>query len=767
MRTGAAALIAVVVVVTLSSCDSTEPLRPELMQATAPLEQSGTVGDAVLVAPAVRVTTSTGKAVPGVDVTFALTGGGGTLTTTARSTDASGIAVADGWTLGSTPGANTLVASATGVAASVTFTVTAQHAAPARMVLLSSISGDVQSGLPLPFPATVEFRDRFDNPATTATPTVRAEIASGDGQLSGVTAVQAVGGRAVFSSLVVTGTGIVTVRFSAPGLEPVFSTPFQVVPAVECGPATVRLDLEFALGDIRRYTMADLDAPACLFYQQARNQGQQYLVLFENMPQSGGYESAVYAGTQAEAAFTLRLRTGPADAARVAAARLPPLAPPGATHAWDFGGGPIYEIEPEQPPPADAEPRLLRAGRLVELQSASAAPQVGDTLVVFLNGISRLGIPSGNQKVVVRYVSDELIITEDSRLTTTLPRQNGSFNTPLTAAQLEALAQNYAAHGRVQGDSLFQRQHNSATASANDGRVIAVHSLMNADNIWGYTYSTTNYFVWDFWVGVANGATAGSNQQPQRVADNLFMHEITHMRHAGLLEQNGLSWQNQSRGNKWVVEGFARFTERLPIAARLLGTSNPSRVDNVTLPLNPLFNGAYFRDDVPTFLNAGSSMFEGYQNASFVFDYFADQIALQGGDWRAALREFLLRAGQPQTLDPVVGRWVAATSFDELFTRARVALYTDDIGDPLPAWTQYHQFQLRASRPPGSASGSDPRNAWPRLVPGAAFDNTITVLSGGGHGYLIDGTQAGAADARIVVDAPRRANAVMSVTRIR
>lgn len=767
MHTGAVALIVIITVVALTSCDSTEPLRPELMQATTALQQNGIVGEPVPVAPAVRVTSSRGKAVPGVNVTFAVTGGGGALATTTRVTDAAGVAVADGWTLGTTPGVNTLVVSAAGVATPVTFTVHAQHAAPVRMVLVGTISGEIQSGLPLPFPATVELRDRFENPATTATTTVRAELASGAGQLSGGTSVQAVDGRAVFNNLIVTGTGIVVVSFAATGFESVYTAPFQLVPAVECGPGTVRLDLDLALGQIRRFTTSDAETPACLYYQQLRNQGQQYLLLFENMPLSGGYETAVYSGTQAESAFSLRVRTGPPDAARIAAAQLQSPAPPGAIHAWDFGDGPIYEIEPEPPPPDAGGPLLLRAGRLLDLQTAAAEPQVGDTLVVFLNGISRLSIASGNQKVVVRHISDELIITEDARLSTTLPRQSGSFNTPLTTAQLEAIAQNYAAQARVQGNLLFQERHNSATTSTNGGRVIAVHSLMNADNIWGYTYSTTNYFVWDFWVGVANGATAGSNQQPQRVADNLFMHEIAHMRHAGLLEQHGLPWTNQYRGNKWVIEGFARFAERLPIAARLLGTTDPSRVTNVTLPLNPLFNGSYFRDDVPTYLNAGSSMFEGYQNASFVFDYFADQVALQGADWRGAVRDFLLAAGSAETLDPAVSRWIAGLSFNELFTRARIALYTDDIGDVLPPWTQYHQFQLRASRPPGSASNNDPRNAWPRLVPGTTVDNTTTVVIGGAYGYLIDGTQAAAADARIVVDAPRRVNAVMSITRIK
>jgi hypothetical protein len=406
----------------------------------------------------------------------------------------------------------------------------------------------------------------------------------------------------------------------------------------------------------------------------------------------------------------------------------------------------------------------------MQLNMLQVDPVVGDTLVVFLNALTRLGIGSANQKVVVRYVSPELIITEDSRLTTTLPRQNGSFNTPLTQTQLAAIAQEYGSYAKHQADALFEGRINGSTESTTGGRVIAVHSLMNSDNIWGYTYSTGNYFVWDYWVGVANGSTFGHSQQPQRVADNLFMHEIALMRHAGLIERNGLTWSNGDRGNQWVVEGFARFTERLPIAARLLGTTEPSRIDNVQLPFNPIFNNAYFRDDVPTFLNAGTILFDAYQNSSFVFDYFADQVALTGGDWKRALRELLLAAGTPQTMDATIARWLPGLTHGQLMTRARIALYTDDIGWTLPAWTQYHQYRLRDSRPAGSASASDPRNAWPTIRPGSAFDIAApggALYRGTAVGYIIDGTQAGSADATIIVDAPAKTNAVMSVTRIR
>src|SRR5690606_36055045 len=191
-------------------------------------------------------------------------------------------------------------------------------------------------------------------------------------------------------------------------------------------------------------------------------------------------------------------------------------------------------------------------------------------------------------------------------------------------------------------------------------------------------------FVWDYWVAT-DGRTKGLNQHPQRVADNLFMHEIAHMRHMGMLQHGGKGIAG--RGHRWLVEGFARFTERLPTTARILGTTTPSRTQNIGLPRNPAFGNAYFLDDVPTYLQAGSSMYHGYDASSFVFDYFADQVALSGGDWMQAVREFVLAGASEDDLDAAVQRWLPGVTFTDLSTRARIALYTDDLdASGLPAW---------------------------------------------------------------------------------
>ncbi|MGE3527031.1 MAG: hypothetical protein AB7I33_14000, partial [Gemmatimonadales bacterium] len=89
--------------------------------------QSAPAGGTVAVPPSVVVLDNTGSPVPGVAVTFAVASGGGSLTGGSTSTNASGIATVGSWTLGATPGTNTLTATAggTGIKGNpVTFTAT-------------------------------------------------------------------------------------------------------------------------------------------------------------------------------------------------------------------------------------------------------------------------------------------------------------------------------------------------------------------------------------------------------------------------------------------------------------------------------------------------------------------------------------------------------------------------------------------------------------------------------------------------------------------
>jgi len=630
---------------------------------------------------------------------------------------------------------------------------------------LSDSTQSVAVGGTVPVLPSVRVATATDRPV----PGVRVSFAvrSGGGAIPGAEQVTDANGVARVGSWTLgSEPGVNTLTATIAEL-PAVEVVFRAVGVPEDCSGLVPLDLP--IGAFIRVKGSTMAPYPCLHFDARQSAGNEYVLLFENMSPTGGFSTALFPGSPSDSllAFTLDLAPLTPAAAPVAAHRIQ-LAPAHAaqradeSYTWDFGAGRIREHVPE-PQDFVARPTLLRGGRAVELNSMNV-PVPGDTIQFLMEGIPRLGINTGNQRAVVRFVSDHLIIAEDVRLATTLMRPGGTFNSPIPEADLLQIAAEYDAFARPQGDIFFAGRYNSAVEAETPHRVTAVHSLMPAENVWGYTYEVSDYFVWDYWVST-DGATKGLNQHPQRVADNLFMHETAHMRHFGMRQRNQLGASD--RGNAWLVEGFARFSERMPIAARLLGTTAPPRTSNVVLPRNPAFNNVYFMDDVPTYLNASSSMFFGYHTSSFVFDYFADQVALQGGDWIAATREFILAGRSRQALDAVTDSWLPGTSFADLFTRARIALYTDDIGTAgLPAWTQYHQFRLRESRPaPEQSAGQDPRVQWVRISTAAPISVSGDVAAGAAAGFIIDGTSAPTGLIRIT--APQGPHALLSVARIR
>lgn len=76
--------------------------------------QPGLVGYGVNVRPAVRLTDPSNSPIANATVTFAVTGGGGSVTGGTATTNANGVAQAGKWTLGASPGVNTLTATVTG-----------------------------------------------------------------------------------------------------------------------------------------------------------------------------------------------------------------------------------------------------------------------------------------------------------------------------------------------------------------------------------------------------------------------------------------------------------------------------------------------------------------------------------------------------------------------------------------------------------------------------------------------------------------------------
>ena len=149
-----------------SAAVTTVPGPPTQMALSAGNGQTATVGTPVAVAPAVVVRDSRGNAVAGVVVTFAVTSGGGSITAASVTTDASGIATAGAWTLGTTAGTNTLTATRAGLTGSpVTFTATGVAGAATQYLVTSSIYSPVAG---TSVTVTARLADQFGNAVATS-----------------------------------------------------------------------------------------------------------------------------------------------------------------------------------------------------------------------------------------------------------------------------------------------------------------------------------------------------------------------------------------------------------------------------------------------------------------------------------------------------------------------------------------------------------------------------------------------------------------------
>lgn len=98
---------------------------PSSVAAHSVMPASAVIASPVKPAPSVIARDANGAPLRNVHVTFAVTAGGGTVIGGSQVTDSSGIATVRQWTLGTTPGAQTVTATAGGM--TVTFTVTATN----------------------------------------------------------------------------------------------------------------------------------------------------------------------------------------------------------------------------------------------------------------------------------------------------------------------------------------------------------------------------------------------------------------------------------------------------------------------------------------------------------------------------------------------------------------------------------------------------------------------------------------------------------------
>ena len=181
--------------------------------------QTATVGASLATAPSVVARDASNNPVAGVSVTFTVSTGGGSVTGATATTDASGIAAAGSWTLGTAAGANTLSASASGLTP-ITFTATATAGAATQLAITTQPSATAQSGIAFGSQPALQLRDAYGNDVAQGGVAVTTTIASGGGALGGTATVATnAGGQAVFAGLSISGTvGDRTLGFSAAGL---------------------------------------------------------------------------------------------------------------------------------------------------------------------------------------------------------------------------------------------------------------------------------------------------------------------------------------------------------------------------------------------------------------------------------------------------------------------------------------------------------------------------------------------------------------------
>lgn len=211
----------------LAACgDSQSPAVPGSLTAAAGNQQTAAAGTALPIAPAVTLKDTKGRIMKGIDVTFAVASGGGTLAgATTVKTGADGVARAGAWTLGTTMGANTLTASSNGV---TTITLTAiGTAGPATQMTISAGNGQTSSiSTAVAVAPAVLVRDQHNNPVAGAT--VTFSVTAGSGSITGAVQTTGANGIATVGSwqlgatpgpntLTAQASGLAAVDFTATG----------------------------------------------------------------------------------------------------------------------------------------------------------------------------------------------------------------------------------------------------------------------------------------------------------------------------------------------------------------------------------------------------------------------------------------------------------------------------------------------------------------------------------------------------------------------
>ncbi len=237
---------ATTVTVTLDTVQSGVPTRVAQtvggLTPGAGQNETAEVGTTVSTAPAVVVSDGVGNPIEGVVVTFTVAAGGGVVTDSVVTTDATGLATVGGWTLGTTAGENRLRASVSG-GPTLEFVATGVAGPISEAQSLVTVDQDT---LAVGAQTTVrlEARDQYDNVLTTGGASVAFATSGGTSDGTMGSTVDAGDGTysAVFSATT-SGTAT-TVGATIGGLA--VSTP---LPSLTVVPAAVAASLSIDSGD--------------------------------------------------------------------------------------------------------------------------------------------------------------------------------------------------------------------------------------------------------------------------------------------------------------------------------------------------------------------------------------------------------------------------------------------------------------------------------------------------------------------------------------
>ena len=172
----------------ISGCDnsnSTEPTVEIRLEAQTATSLTGTVGGEIMPVPIVRATNQTGTPVPGIAISFLVTGDSRIVNGFAR-TDGDGIATVGHWFLGPQVGVSTVTARSRGLA-NVVFTATA---VPGPVAQITPVGGNGQTarvGATLSNPLRVRVVDSFNNPIRSEP--VTFTVLTGRGTIDGTTTI--------------------------------------------------------------------------------------------------------------------------------------------------------------------------------------------------------------------------------------------------------------------------------------------------------------------------------------------------------------------------------------------------------------------------------------------------------------------------------------------------------------------------------------------------------------------------------------------------